>query len=130
MGAVSGYIGLVLQLSPTLYQLLLALQQVLAEHVPSVGKVEHNIWRFFQSELGSKPSSGFVDGDLIETYLDLPKSIQSDLIKNLRVRFVHSMISLMSLFLCLGRQWSSIEYDGGRTSQNDRGLVTDTLNKN
>lgn len=99
MGAVSGYIGLVLQLSPTLYQLLLALQQLLAEHVPSVGKVEHNIWRFFQSELASKPSSGFVDGDLIETYLDLPKSIQSDLIKNLRVRRVHSMFSLMFLFL-------------------------------
>jgi DNA damage-binding protein 1 len=104
MGGVSGYIGLALQLPPTHYQLLFALEQVLAEHVTSVGKIEHNIWRLFQSELGSKPPSGFVDGDLIETYLDLPKSIQSELIKNLRVRVVHSMFSLIYLSLGLGRQ--------------------------
>ena len=85
MGSVSGYIGLLLQLTPPLYQLLMSLQLALAEHVPSVGKIDHGTWRSFESDGRSDVSCGFVDGDLIETYLDLPKTVQSDLIKGLHV---------------------------------------------
>ncbi|CAF1555514.1 unnamed protein product, partial [Rotaria sordida] len=83
MGAISGYIGLLLQLPPTLYKLLMSLQLALAEYVPSVGKIDHGTWRSFDSDGRSNVSSGFVDGDLIETYLDLPKTVQHDLIKDL-----------------------------------------------
>lgn len=85
MGAISGYIGLVLQLPPALYQLLMSLQLALAEYVPSVGKIEHGAWRSFESDERSDVSCGFVDGDLIETYLDLPKTVQLELIKDLEV---------------------------------------------
>jgi DNA damage-binding protein 1 len=68
MGGVSGYIGL-----------------ALAECVPSVGKIDHGAWRSFESDGRSDVSCGFVDGDLIETYLDLPKSVQQELTKDLHV---------------------------------------------
>ncbi|CAF3432385.1 unnamed protein product [Rotaria sp. Silwood1] len=83
MGAVSGYIGLLLQLPPTLYKLLMSLQLKLAEYVPSVGKIDHSTWRSFDSDGRSNVSNGFIDGDLIETYLDLPKTVQQELIKDL-----------------------------------------------
>jgi DNA damage-binding protein 1 len=86
MGSISGYIGLFLQLSPSLYQLLLSLQLALAKHIPSVGKIDHSTWRSFESDERSNMSCGFVDGDLIETYLDQPKAVQSELIKDLHVR--------------------------------------------
>ena len=86
MGAISGYVGLVLQLPPAVYQLLIALQSALAEHVPSVGKIDHRAWRSFESDALCNDAFGFVDGDLIETYLDLPRAIQSELIKGLCVR--------------------------------------------
>jgi DNA damage-binding protein 1 len=86
MGSVSGYIGLLLQLTPTLYQLLMSLQLALASSLPSVGKIEHGAWRAFESNGRSDVSCGFVDGDLIETYLDLPRSVQQELIKDLRVK--------------------------------------------
>ncbi|CAF3642646.1 unnamed protein product [Rotaria sp. Silwood1] len=84
MGGVSGYIGLLLQLTSTLYQLLMSLQLALADYVPSVGKIDHGAWRSFESDGRSDVSCGFVDGDLIETYLDLPKSVQQELIQDLR----------------------------------------------
>ncbi len=93
MGAISGYIGLFLQLSPSLYQLLMSLQLALAKHVPSVGKIDHGTWRSFESDERSDVSRGFVDGDLIETYLDLPKTIQHELIKDLHVGFYISFVS-------------------------------------
>lgn len=84
MGSVSGYIGLLLQLTPNLYQLLMSLQLALADYVPSVGKIDHGAWRAFESDGRSDVSCGFVDGDLIETYLDLPKAVQKELITDLR----------------------------------------------
>ena len=86
MGAISGYVGLVLQLPSALYQLLIPLQLALAEHVPSVGKIEHRAWRSLESDALCNDAFGFVDGDLIETYLDLPRAVQSELIKGLCVR--------------------------------------------
>lgn len=85
MAGVSGYIGLLLQLTPALYQLLMSLQLALAEHVPSVGKIDHGTWRSFESDGHSDVSCGFVDGDLIETFLDLPRTVQQELSKDLRV---------------------------------------------
>lgn len=86
MGAISGYIGLILQLPSNLYELLNSLQIALAKHVPSVGKIDHSTWRSFESDERTDTSNGFVDGDLIETYLDLPKIVQNELIQNLNVK--------------------------------------------
>lgn len=87
MGSVAGYIGLCLQLPSASYRILNALQEALGQYVPSVGKIDHKTWRTFEVDDRTNDSRGFIDGDLIETYLDLPKNVQIDLIKNLRVRF-------------------------------------------
>ena len=97
MGGISGYIGLLLQLPPTLYQLLMSLQIALSKNVPSVGKIDHAAWRSFESDGRSDVSSGFVDGDLIETYLDLPKAMQQKLSEDLHVSFLPSS-SFASIF--------------------------------
>lgn len=94
MGSVSGYIGLLLQLSPTLYQLLMSLQLALAEKIPSVGKIDHGTWRSFESDGRSDFSCGFVDGDLIETFLDLPRTTQTELTEDLRVSLSIEFIDL------------------------------------
>ncbi|CAF0797251.1 unnamed protein product [Didymodactylos carnosus] len=83
MAAISGYIGLLIQLTPHLYQILMALQLQLAK-LPSVGKIDHATWRAFESEMHTDVSCGFIDGDLIELYLDLSKDMKQDVIRNLR----------------------------------------------
>jgi len=109
MGAISGYIGLILQLPSSLYQLLMSLQLALAKHVPSVGKIDHGTWRSFESDERSDVSRGFVDGDLIETYLDLPKTIQQDLIKDLHVYLFD--IYLFNLFFFFIKGENNIQLD-------------------
>lgn len=65
----------------------MSLQLALADHIPSIGKIDHGTWRAFESDERVDFACGFVDGDLIETYLDLPKTVQQELIEDLRVRF-------------------------------------------
>jgi len=106
MGSVTGYIGVCLQLPPAFYRMLNALQEALDQYVPSVGKIDHKVWRAFDVDDRTNDSQGFIDGDLIETYLDLPKTVQIDLIKNLRVRVLvlQKQNTLVVYFSFLGRK--------------------------
>lgn len=70
-GTVSGAIGLVTQIPFAFYEFLRNLEDKLNSVIKSVGKVEHNFWRSFNTELKIEQCEGFIDGDLIESFLDL-----------------------------------------------------------
>lgn len=36
-----------------------------------MGKIEHAHWRSFHTDIKTEPCEGFIDGDLIESFLDL-----------------------------------------------------------
>lgn len=65
------FVGLVTQVSPLLYEFLHQLQEKLAEVIKSVGKIDHKFWRSFYTDVKCEPSESFIDGDLIESFLDL-----------------------------------------------------------
>ncbi|KAJ8941355.1 hypothetical protein NQ314_010418 [Rhamnusium bicolor] len=70
-GTVGGAIGLVTQIPQDFYEFLLDLQNKLSSVIKSVGKIEHSFWRAFHTDIKTENSEGFIDGDLIESFLDL-----------------------------------------------------------
>ncbi|XP_017785317.1 PREDICTED: DNA damage-binding protein 1 [Nicrophorus vespilloides] len=70
-GTVGGAIGLVSQISADFYDFLYELQNKLSVVIKSVGKIEHSHWRSFHTDIKTEPCEGFIDGDLIESFLDL-----------------------------------------------------------
>jgi len=72
-GTVNGCIGVVASLPKEEYDLMLKVQGALNQVIKGVGGLRHEDWRSFQSERvpAGRPSKGFVDGDLIESFLDL-----------------------------------------------------------
>ena len=70
-GTVNGVIGVVAQLKESQYKLLKRLERALAEVIQGVGGLSHAAWRSFSNDRKTVPSKGFVDGDLIEAFLDL-----------------------------------------------------------
>lgn len=63
--------GLVTQITPDFYDFLIELQNKLSTVIKSVGKIEHSYWRAFHTDIKTEPCEGFIDGDLIESFLDL-----------------------------------------------------------
>ena len=57
----------------SLYCLYVCLQACLRQVVHGVGGLDHFEWRHFNNQRQKKPPRGFVDGDLIEQYLDLDR---------------------------------------------------------
>ncbi|XP_028142182.1 DNA damage-binding protein 1 [Diabrotica virgifera virgifera] len=70
-GTVGGAIGLVTQIPQDFYEFLQELQDKLSSTIKSVGKIDHSFWRAFHTDIKTENSEGFIDGDLIESFLDL-----------------------------------------------------------
>lgn len=70
-GTISGSIGMVTQLKSDFFNFLLELQERLNTVIKSVGKIDHSFWRSFSNERRKVESFNFIDGDLIESFLDL-----------------------------------------------------------
>ncbi|KAM4744685.1 LOW QUALITY PROTEIN: DNA damage-binding protein 1 [Anableps anableps] len=84
-GTVNGMIGLVTSLSEGWYSLLLDLQNRLTKVIKSVGKIEHSFWRSFHTERKTEQGTGFIDGDLIESFLDLSRAKMQEVVSTLLI---------------------------------------------
>ncbi|TNM90826.1 hypothetical protein fugu_003115 [Takifugu bimaculatus] len=92
-GTVTGMIGLVTSLSEGWHSLLLDLQNRLNKVIKSVGKIEHSLypyvqcctWRSFHTERKTEQAKGFIDGDLIESFLDLGRAKMQEVVSTLQI---------------------------------------------
>uniref|UniRef100_A0A8C8GEI6 DNA damage-binding protein 1 n=1 Tax=Oncorhynchus tshawytscha TaxID=74940 RepID=A0A8C8GEI6_ONCTS len=86
-GTVNGMIGLVTSLSEGWYSLLLDLQNRLNKVIKSVGKIEQVMfWRTsFHTERKTEQATGFIDGDLIESFLDLGRAKMQEVVSTLQI---------------------------------------------
>jgi DNA damage-binding protein 1 len=78
--------GLVTQVPQEFYEFLMALGSRLVKVIESVGNINHYIWRSFETEMGSRPYKNFIDGDLVESFLDLPRETMQKVCLGLQVR--------------------------------------------
>ncbi|KAM3876746.1 DNA damage-binding protein 1 [Diretmus argenteus] len=88
-GTVNGMIGLVTSLSEGWYSLLLDLQNRLNKVIKSVGKIEHSLYpcsaSSFHTERKTEQATGFIDGDLIESFLDLGRAKMQEVVSTLQI---------------------------------------------
>uniref|UniRef100_A0A4W6EN39 Damage-specific DNA binding protein 1 n=1 Tax=Lates calcarifer TaxID=8187 RepID=A0A4W6EN39_LATCA len=89
-GTVNGMIGLVTSLSEGWYSLLLDLQNRLNKVIKSVGKIEHSLYpsdihTSFHTERKTEQATGFIDGDLIESFLDLGRAKMQEVVSTLQI---------------------------------------------
>jgi len=74
-GTINGAIGVIASIPAEQYALLLALQDAMRKVIKGVGGFDHKEWRAFVSPFmrTNADSNGFIDGDLIEQFIDLKK---------------------------------------------------------
>lgn len=87
-GTVNGAIGIVTQIPPDFYDFLHALEERLSHTIKSVGKIEHSFWRSFHTTQKTEPAEGFIDGDLIEAFLDLSRVKMKETVAGLEVLII------------------------------------------
>mmetsp|Transcript_5262 Transcript_5262/g.15983 ORF Transcript_5262/g.15983 Transcript_5262/m.15983 type:complete len:1099 (+) Transcript_5262:49-3345(+) len=76
-----GSIGTIVTISRADFSFLNIVQDKMAKAISGVGNLEHCEWREFRSTRLRAPARGFIDGDLIEKYLDLPSATQESIMR-------------------------------------------------
>lgn len=77
-GTVNGVIGVLARLPHAQFTMLNSLQKSLNKVVKGTGGFLHEEWRSFSNERRTVESSNFIDGDLIEHFLDLKPESQDE----------------------------------------------------
>uniref|UniRef100_A0A7S4JB88 RSE1/DDB1/CPSF1 C-terminal domain-containing protein n=1 Tax=Odontella aurita TaxID=265563 RepID=A0A7S4JB88_9STRA len=80
---VDGTLGSILGLSPRSRSFFSSLERALARTVRPVGDLGHGEYRAFESERRVHPAHGFVDGDLVESFLDLDLSTMNRVVESM-----------------------------------------------
>lgn len=86
LATVEGSIYLFCLIAPGKQDLLMRLQSLLAERVKSPGHVPFAKWRGFKSQVRDMSEDGpmrFVDGELVERFLDCPEEVQEEIVREL-----------------------------------------------
>jgi DNA damage-binding protein 1 len=97
-GTVSGVIGVVATLPADLYQFLAKVQNNLTKVIKGVGGFSHeqyptsclshgnfSRWRSFATERKTSEAKNFIDGDLIESFLELKPDKMREVVKGLDI---------------------------------------------
>ena len=84
-GTVNGVIGVIASLPHDQYIFLEKLQSSLRKVIKGVGGLSHEHWRSFYNEKKTVDARNFLDGDLIESFLDLSRSRMEEISKAMGV---------------------------------------------
>ncbi|KAI3800731.1 hypothetical protein L1987_28825 [Smallanthus sonchifolius] len=84
-GTVNGVIGVIASLPQDQYIFMEKLQTNLRKVIKGVGGLSHEQWRSFYNEKKNAESRNFLDGDLIESFLDLGRSRMEEISKSMNV---------------------------------------------
>ncbi|CAK4097320.1 unnamed protein product [Aphanomyces euteiches] len=79
-GTVSGMIGCILPLDNAQYTFLRRLEAALNQVIKGVGGFLHKDWRMYESRRHTSEARGFIDGDLVEAFLDLNKPLMQKVV--------------------------------------------------
>ncbi|CAH8385815.1 unnamed protein product [Eruca vesicaria subsp. sativa] len=85
-GTVNGMIGVIASLPQEQYSFLEKLQSSLRKVIKGVGGLSHEQWRSFNNEKRTVEARNFLDGDLIESFLDLSRNKMEEISKSMNVQ--------------------------------------------
>ena len=84
-GTINGVIGIIASLPHDQYVFLEKLQSTLVKYIKGVGNLSHEQWRSFHNDKKTAEARNFLDGDLIESFLDLSRSKMEEVSKAMGV---------------------------------------------
>jgi DNA damage-binding protein 1 len=83
-GTVSGAIGVIAQLSHETYLFMEKVQTAMREVIGGIGGLKHEEYRAYKTERRAEECTNFLDGDLIERFVDLNAEQKEQVVEKMR----------------------------------------------
>ena len=75
-----------------------------------MGRIEHGFWRSFHTERKTEQTTGFLDGDLIEAFLDLSREKMLEVCQGLQVCVCDFLVATKRLYKSVCRPCPPISF--------------------
>nr|XP_016437271.1 PREDICTED: DNA damage-binding protein 1-like [Nicotiana tabacum] len=96
-GTANGVIGLIASLPPEKSAILGKLQAILRREIKGVGELSSEKWSWSSEQQNTYDYKSFLDGDLIESFLELSKNQKEEISRELEVKFEELMKTVEEL---------------------------------
>ncbi|PIC34544.1 hypothetical protein B9Z55_014161 [Caenorhabditis nigoni] len=80
-GTNQGTIGMLVQIDDKWKKFLVSIEKAISDSVKNCMQIEHSTYRSFIFQKRIEPPSGFIDGDLVESILDMDRSVAIDILR-------------------------------------------------
>ena len=84
-GTIDGSIGAVLSLPYHRYSILQKIEKTMIKFIQGIGGLKHENFRAFNDYKSTSKSAGFLDGDLIESFLELSDTQQNTIANDMKM---------------------------------------------
>ena len=82
-GTIEGSLGIIIQLNKEIYDFLRKLQDLIIKNKVNNGNFSYKKWRSYKNERMIKESQGFVEGDILDDFLNFEEQYKKSLINEL-----------------------------------------------
>ena len=95
-----GSIGQIIQINEDIFNFLKALQDLLIKKVENIGNFSYDKWKNYNDEIINKESKGFIEGDIIEKFLNNDEVYKKQILNQLNYSWnksYHDVIHILEI---------------------------------
>ena len=86
-GTMEGSLGVIISLRKEVFEFLKELESAIIKRMNNFGNFDYEKWRSFKDGFNSKKSVGFVEGNIVEDFLNYDDSLKACIINELKLKF-------------------------------------------
>ena len=102
-GTLEGTVGIIISLNKELFDFLNALQNLMIKKIYNIGNFNYEKWRSFKDGFNSKESKGFIEGRIIEDFLNYDESYKYNLLNELNYPWNKSFNDVINIIETLAK---------------------------
>ena len=102
-GTMEGSVGIIISLKKEVFDFLKALECALIKRMNNFGKFDYDKWRSFKDGFNIKKSVGFVEGNIVEDFLNYDDSLKINIINEMKYPWDKNLSDIVNIIETLAK---------------------------
>ena len=102
-GTMEGSVGIIISLKKEVYDFLKALECAIIKRVNNFGNFDYDKWRSFKDGFNNKKAVGFVEGNIVEDFLNYDESLKMSIINEMKFPWDKNLSDIVNIIETLAK---------------------------
>ena len=102
-GTMEGSIGIIISLKKDVFDFLKGLECAIVKRMKNFGSFDYDKWRSFKDGFNIKKSTGFVEGNIVEDFLNYDEALKNEIIRQVNFPWDKSLSDVVNIIETLAK---------------------------